>query len=205
MFTGLIRHRGVLKNSLKKDGLLSLEIENLELAKTCHVKDSISVNGICLTISEIKDNLLKFELVEETQIRTTALDWQIGQLLHLEPAMKLTDRLDGHLVSGHIDTTVALFKKEVQPDALIIFFKLPLTWSPLVIEKGSIAIDGVSLTVGQLEELSDHSVIFSCWLIPTTVKNTHFSDLAIGQKVNLEFDLLAKYVQKHLKRDYLES
>lgn len=205
MFTGLIRHRGVLQNSLKEDGLLSLEIENPELAKSCLVKDSINVNGICLTISEIKNNLLKFDLVEETQNRTTARDWKIGQSLHLEPAMKLNDRLDGHLVSGHIDTTVPLLQKEVQPDALILYFKLPSTWSALVIEKGSIAIDGVSLTVAQLEEQNDQSVTFSCWLIPTTVENTHFSDLTIGQRVNLEFDLLAKYIQKNLKRAHLES
>ncbi|MGA0798170.1 MAG: riboflavin synthase [Candidatus Nanopelagicales bacterium] len=205
MFTGLIRHRGILINSVKENELLILEIENLELAKTAKVKDSINVNGICLTISEIKNNLMSFELVEETQKRTTAIDWTSNQFLHLEPAMSLSDRLDGHLVSGHIDTTVSLIEKIEQPDALILWFKVPAAWNGLLIEKGSVAIDGVSLTVAQLLERADDSVDFSVWLIPTTVENTNFSQLKVGDKVNIEFDLVAKYILKNLKRTKLES
>ena len=205
MFTGLIRHRGILINSVKENELLILEIENLELAKTAKVKDSINVNGICLTISEIKNNLMSFELVEETQNRTTAIDWTSNQFLHLEPAMNLSDRLDGHLVSGHIDTTVSLIEKIEQPDALILWFKVPAAWNGLLIEKGSVAIDGVSLTVAQLLEIADDSVDFSVWLIPTTVENTNFSQLKVGDKVNIEFDLVAKYILKNLKRTTLES
>lgn len=205
MFTGLIRHRGVLKNSFKIKGLLILEIANLELSQSSAPKDSISVNGICLTISEIQNDLMKFELVEETQKRTTAAEWKPGQILHLEPAMQLSDRLDGHLVTGHIDTVVPLIKKEKQNDSFILYFQVPSTWASLVIEKGSIAIDGVSLTVTQTNESSGGSVIFSCWLIPTTVENTHFSQLETGNRVNLEFDLVAKYIQKNFKRAYLES
>ncbi|MGA0129827.1 MAG: riboflavin synthase [Candidatus Nanopelagicales bacterium] len=205
MFTGLIRHRGILINSVKENELLILEIENLELAKTAKVKDSINVNGICLTISEIKNNLMSFELVEETQKRTTAIDWTSNQFLHLEPAMSLSDRLDGHLVSGHIDTTVSLIEKIEQPDALILWFKVPAAWNGLLIEKGSVAIDGVSLTVAQLLEIADDSVDFSVWLIPTTVENTNFSQLKVGDKVNIEFDLVAKYILKNLKRTTLES
>lgn len=205
MFTGLIRHRGILINSVKENELLILEIENLELAKTAKVKDSINVNGICLTISEIKNNLMSFELVEETQKRTTARNWTSNQVLHLEPAMSLSDRLDGHLVSGHIDTTVSLIEKIEQPDALILWFKVPAAWNGLLIEKGSVAIDGVSLTVAQLLERADDSVDFSVWLIPTTVENTNFSQLKVGDKVNIEFDLVAKYILKNLKRTKLES
>ncbi|MGA1082131.1 MAG: riboflavin synthase [Candidatus Nanopelagicales bacterium] len=205
MFTGLIRHRGILINSVKENEVLVLEIENLELAKTAKVKDSINVNGICLTISEIKNNLMSFELVEETQNRTTAIDWTSNQFLHLEPAMSLSDRLDGHLVSGHIDTTVSLIEKIEQPDALILWFKVPAAWNGLLIEKGSVAIDGVSLTVAQLLEIADDSVDFSVWLIPTTVENTNFSQLKVGDKVNIEFDLVAKYILKNLKRTTLES
>ena len=205
MFTGLIRHRGILINSVKENELLILEIENLELAKTAKVKDSINVNGICLTISEKKNNLMSFELVEETQKRTTARNWTSNQFLHLEPAMSLSDRLDGHLVSGHIDTTVSLIEKIEQPDALILWFKVPAAWNGLLIEKGSVAIDGVSLTVAQLLERADDSVDFSVWLIPTTVENTNFSQLKVGDKVNIEFDLVAKYILKNLRRTKLES
>ena len=205
MFTGLIRHRGILINSVKDNELLTLEIENSELTKTAKVKDSINVNGICLTISEIKNNLMSFELVEETQKRTTARNWTSNQVLHLEPAMSLSDRLDGHLVSGHIDTTVSLIEKIEQPDALILWFKVPAAWNGLLIEKGSVAIDGVSLTVAQLLERADDSVDFSVWLIPTTVENTNFSQLKVGDKVNIEFDLVAKYILKNLKRTKLES
>lgn len=205
MFTGLIRHRGILINSVKENELLTLEIENSELAKTVKVKDSINVNGICLTISGIKNNLMCFELVEETQKRTTARNWTSNQFLHLEPAMCLSDRLDGHLVSGHIDTTVSLIEKIEQPDALILWFKVPAAWNGLLIEKGSVAIDGVSLTVAQLLERDEESVDFSVWLIPTTVENTNFSQLKVGDKVNIEFDLVAKYILKNLKRTNFES
>lgn len=205
MFTGLIRHRGILINSVKENELLTLEIENSELARTAKVKDSINVNGICLTITGIKNNLMCFELVEETQKRTTARNWTSNQFLHLEPAMSLSDRLDGHLVSGHIDTTVSLIEKIEQPDALILWFKVPAAWNGLLIEKGSVAIDGVSLTVAQLLERDDESVDFSVWLIPTTVENTNFSQLKVGDKVNIEFDLVAKYILKNLKRAKLES
>ncbi len=205
MFTGLIRHRGILINSVKENELLTLEIENSELARTAKVKDSINVNGICLTITGIKNNLMWFELVEETQKRTTARNWTSNQFLHLEPAMSLSDRLDGHLVSGHIDTTVSLIEKIEQPDALILWFKVPAAWNGLLIEKGSVAIDGVSLTVAQLLERDDESVDFSVWLIPTTVENTNFSQLKVGDKVNIEFDLVAKYILKNLKRTNFES
>lgn len=205
MFTGLIRHRGILINSVKENELLTLEIENSELARTAKVKDSINVNGICLTITGIKNNLMCFELVEETQKRTTARNWTSNQFLHLEPAMSLSDRLDGHLVSGHIDTTVSLIEKIEQPDALILWFKVPAAWNGLLIEKGSVAIDGVSLTVAQLLERDDESVDFSVWLIPTTVENTNFSQLKVGDKVNIEFDLVAKYILKNLKRKNFES
>ncbi len=205
MFTGLIRHRGILINSVKENELLTLEIENSELARTAKVKDSINVNGICLTITGIKNNLMWFELVEETQKRTTARNWTSNQFLHLEPAMSLSDRLDGHLVSGHIDTTVSLIEKIEQPDALILWFKVPAAWNGLLIEKGSVAIDGVSLTVAQLLERDDESVDFSVWLIPTTVENTNFSQLKVGDKVNIEFDLVAKYILKNLKRKNFES
>ncbi len=205
MFTGLIRHRGILINSVKENELLTLEIENSELARTAKVKDSINVNGICLTITGIKNNLMCFELVEETQKRTTARNWTSNQFLHLEPAMSLSDRLDGHLVSGHIDTTVSLIEKIEQPDALILWFKVPAAWNGLLIEKGSVAIDGVSLTVAQLLERDDESVDFSVWLIPTTVENTNFSQLKVGDKVNIEFDLVAKYILKNLKRTNFES
>lgn len=200
MFTGLIRHRGILKNSVKKNQLLILDIENPELAKIAKVKDSINVNGICLTISAIRDNLMTFELVEETQNRTTVKNWASGQVLHLEPAMSLSDRLDGHLVSGHIDTTVALVEKIEKPDALVLKFRVPTAFSGLIIEKGSIAIDGVSLTVAELIEDHDGSCLFSVWLIPTTVENTNFSHLTEADRVNIEFDLVAKYILKNLKR-----
>lgn len=205
MFTGLIRHRGILINSVKDNELLTIEIENSELTKTAEVKDSINVNGICLTISQIRNNVMTFELVEETQKRTTARDWTNNQVLHLEPAMSLSDRLDGHLVSGHIDTTVTLIEKIEQPDALILWFQVPAAWNGLLIEKGSVAIDGVSLTVAQLLERANGCVDFSVWLIPTTVENTNFSQLKVGDKVNIEFDLVAKYILKNLKRAKLES
>lgn len=205
MFTGLIRDIGVLKKSFIDKNLLILDVENEHLSAVSKVKDSITVNGICLTISEINKAKLRFELVEETQNRTTALSWKENQLLHLEPAMRLTDRLDGHLVSGHIDTTLPLKERIVHDDALELIFELPNEFTGLVIEKGSVAIDGVSLTIASLETKSDAQEVFSVWLIPTTLENTNLGSIKIGDRVNIEFDQMGKYVKKNIQRISLEN
>jgi riboflavin synthase len=199
MFTGLIRHTGEIVR-IDKSNDFSIDIKSAELALTSRVGDSISVNGICLTISNISDELLTFDLVGETVNRTTANNWQIGQFVHLEPAMLLSDRLDGHLISGHIDSVVALAAKEQKAQALALSFYLPKDLEGYVIEKGSVTLDGVSLTVAALNTDEAANTVFSVWLIPTTIEKSHLSELRVGDEINLEVDLIGKYVVQNLKR-----
>ena len=199
MFTGLIRHTGEIVN-IDRSNDFSIDIRSAELALTTKVGDSISINGICLTISNISNELLSFDLVGETVNRTTAKSWQIGQIVHLEPAMLLSDRLDGHLISGHIDSVVALAAKEQKAQTLVLSFYLPRDFEGYVIEKGSVTLDGVSLTVSALKIDESANTVFSVWLIPTTIEKTHLSELKVGDEINLEVDLIGKYVVQNLKR-----
>jgi riboflavin synthase len=205
MFTGLIRHLGEITSLNKGADILSICVESPQLALITHPKDSISVNGLCLTISEVDQNKLYFDLVQETIDRSTAKKWKIGQVLHLEPAMRLGDRLDGHLVSGHVDGVVKVLSVEKRDESKVISFSLPENLSGYVIEKGSVTIDGVSLTVASNENVGSDNELFTVWLIPTTLQNTNLDSLNTNDEVNLEVDLIGKYVLKNIKRSVYES
>lgn len=205
MFTGLIRHLGEITSLTKGKDLLTLHIESPELADILKPKDSISVNGICLTINAIDKSKLCFDLLQETTDRSTVKNWKIGQRLHLEPAMVLGDKLDGHLVSGHIDAAIKVVSVKRREDSLILGFLLPARLSGYVIEKGSVALDGVSLTVASIESFDNDDEIFTVWLIPTTLQSTILHSLKENDEVNLEVDLIGKYVVKNIKRSIYES
>lgn len=162
--------------------------------------DSISVDGICLTAISIENNQLGFNMVEETLNRTNARNWNIGDKVHLERAMTLNDRLDGHLVSGHIDAAIKVLSIESNAEAVIVSFELPVAIKGYIVEKGSVTINGVSLTVAQLDESSDSIGSFSVWLIPATLEKTNLANLNIGDLVNLEVDLIGKYVVQNLRK-----
>ncbi len=205
MFTGLIRYMGEITNLNKGPDTLSLGVKSSELAKITKIKDSISVNGICLTIAENDKSQLQFDLVQETIDRSTVKNWKIGQFLHLEPAMQLGDRLDGHLVSGHVDAVIRVLSVEKREESKVVRFLLPEDLSRYVIEKGSVTLDGVSLTVASNEDIGTGRELFSVWLIPTTLENTNLDLLSVNDEVNLEVDLIGKYVAKNIKRSVYES
>jgi riboflavin synthase len=200
MFTGLIRHTGEIVNINEANDFISVEVKCQELAITSEIGDSISVDGICLTISKLNNENLAFDLVSETLKRTNAKNWKVGRIVHLEPAMQLQTRLDGHLISGHIDTLVPVMEVNQKPNALMMSFALPKEFEGYVIEKGSVTLDGVSLTVSDLSIDGEGQAIFSVWLIPTTMEKTHLAELKVGDEVNLEVDLIGKYVVQNLKR-----
>ena len=186
MFTGLIEKITKVKNisfdSLGAKIFFETDFENVKIG------DSIAINGVCLTITSITNNLFSADIMIETLNHTNLKHLKAGDEINLERAMKLSDRLDGHIVSGHIDC-IATTKSIINEG-----FSKKITFlcdTNLIIKKGSIAINGTSLTVSNVEENC-----FEVSLIPETLKNTNLKNLKIGDFVNIEYDLFAKYIQK---------
>jgi len=196
MFTGIIETIGEVR-SLKKEGD-NLHIEIISsLTPELKVDQSIALNGVCLTIVKIKEESYVVTAIKETIDKTNIRDLVNGNLVNLERAMKLGDYLDGHLVQGHIDQT-GVCKEIVYVDGSHYFtFQYSDEYGNITIEKGSITINGVSLTVVKSKENE-----FSVAIIPYTYDNTNFKELKINIKVNLEFDIVGKYLKKLTKRSF---
>ena len=193
MFTGIVQAIGKLK---KGNPLLIIEI--LDQPFDMQIGDSIAVDGICLTVKEISNNQFKVDVSEETLKKTTLGEKSnINQIVNLEPALRISDRLGGHIVSGHID---GLGKVE-NIEKLEKSWLLSIQWqnkkfSKYIVDKGSICVNGISLTIAKSENEGE---IFTIAIIPHTWENTNLKNLAIGDSVNLEGDALIKYVEKLLK------
>lgn len=186
MFTGLIEEVSKVKEIVFNSSGAKIEFvadfENVEIG------DSIAINGVCLTMTSINKNVFSADVMNETLKISNLSKLKAGDEINLERAMKLSDRLDGHIVSGHIDC-VANVKSIIQDGfSKRIIFNCN---TDLIIKKGSIAINGVSLTVSNIDNNG-----FEVSLIPETMKNTNLNNLKIGDIVNIEYDLFAKYVQK---------
>jgi riboflavin synthase len=193
MFTGIVEATGKLDTLSKIDGGgFGLEIETPfsgELAPGA----SLAVNGCCLTVTEIIQSRLRFDVLGETLARTNLGDLRQGDLVNLERPMAANGRFDGHLVQGHIDTTAAVLTLGRNGSDHRIEVELPRAFQQYVVFKGSVAVDGISLTVAEL-----HPGSFVLWIIPHTWEVTNLHRLAPGIRVNLEFDLIAKYVERML-------
>jgi riboflavin synthase len=200
MFTGLVAQRGrVLGDpapSAHGGVLLSLG-HGREVGERLSLGASLAVSGVCLTVIELAGDLgsSTVEMGEETLRRTTLGDLRDGAAVNLEPPLRLGDPLGGHWLQGHVDTTVELLEREDHADHAVMAFSLPAEMAPFVVEKGSVALDGVSLTVASLAPGR-----FGVWLIPHTLEVTTLGLLAVGDRVNFEADVLAKYVVANLKR-----
>lgn len=192
MFTGLIRYLGVLRNKESKDHLIELEIENKELVSDhLQLGDSVAVNGICLTVVAIAGNKFKVQAVSETQDRTTVIAWQIGQLLNLERPISMQSFLDGHLVTGHVDGVATITAMENRGQGKMIRLAIPKLYSKYIAEKGSVTLDGISLTVA--EKRDDYSLTVA--MIPHTFEQTAAQQWQVGSRLHLEVDLLARYLE----------
>ncbi|WP_339048382.1 riboflavin synthase [Candidatus Mesenet endosymbiont of Phosphuga atrata] len=195
MFKGIIYNIGIITNIFARDNLdkrFCIEAPNL---RSIEVGDSIACSGVCLTVVDIMDNKSFFVDVSEATFGVTNINsWHIGKRVNLEQAMRLSDRIDGHLVQGHVDDVATILSIEKRLDSHVIIFDYPERLSGFIIEKGSIALDGVSLTINSLKERE-----FSVNIIPHTWNNTTFKYNNINGKVNLEIDLIAKYINKYLK------
>ncbi|WP_157208347.1 riboflavin synthase [Mariniflexile maritimum] len=193
MFTGIIETMGVISN-LKTDlGNLNISIKS-SLTPELKIDQSVSHNGVCLTVTHINANEYTVTAIQETLDKTNLGHLKIGDKVNLERAMKLGDRLDGHMVQGHVDQTAVCTSIEEANGSWVFTFQYDATLNNITIEKGSITVNGTSLTVVNSKQNS-----FSVAIIPYTYNHTNFSTFKEGTLVNLEFDVLGKYVTKLLQ------
>jgi len=190
MFTGLVEETGVVEALHRRQGASRLIVAAERLAPECRAGESVAVNGCCLTVAAPPEGgRLEFDLLEETLRRTNL--GRGGPLVNLERALRVDGRLGGHFVQGHVDCTAAVRAWEAAGEDYRLEIELPREFARYVVEKGSIAVDGISLTVAAVGGES-----FTTWIIPHTRERTNLREAAAGGLVNLEFDLLAKYVER---------
>jgi riboflavin synthase len=194
MFTGIIAEIGRIKNIFSGIESKKLGIRAKRVLVGLQIGESININGACQTVIELRSDSFVVEAVKETLKRSNLGLLKKGDRVNLERALKLSDRLGGHLLSGHIDCTTEVKSINSDGDSMIFEFVLPSEYSGFIVEKGSIAIEGVSLTVAALKKSS-----FTVSIIPFTLKMTTLGDKKTGDRVNLEFDFLGKYVQRLLE------
>jgi riboflavin synthase len=192
MFTGIIENLAKIVAIENSQGNLNITLSS-SLASELKVDQSVSHNGICLTVVSINNDQYTVTAIEETINKTTINKWQKGDLINLERAMKIGDRLDGHMIQGHVDQIGKCIKSETKNGSWEYTIEYEKS-DNITVEKGSIAINGVSLTV--IDSMSNG---FKVAIIPYTYKHTSFQNLEKGNDVNLEFDILGKYLTKMAK------
>jgi riboflavin synthase len=195
MFTGIIESSATIQ-SVAPHGTGRTFWLNSPIAPELKVDQSLSHNGVCLTVEEITGDRFRVTAIEETLRKTTVGSWKTGTVLNLERCLMVNSRLDGHFVQGHVDTTGTCLNRETLDGSWEFTISFPPSFAALVIEKGSICVDGISLTAFAVTE---HS--FTIAIIPYTFNNTSIGSLTVGGRVNLEFDLFGKYIQRRLALD----
>lgn len=193
MFTGLVQDQGTLTHVTRKGDMVAT-IAPKAKKFTYGLGDSILCNGICLTVASMTGDGFTVSLSAETLRVTTAANWKEGDVINLEPSLAFGDKLGGHLVSGHVDAVAKALSNEKHGDSVKWTFELPASLQKFLAAKGSITIDGVSLTINEVTDKT-----FSVMIIPHTQGVTHFGFLKAGDSVNLEVDMLARYVARQLE------
>src|SRR6266487_3876989 len=200
MFIGIIEGTGIIKSTVKitdtkrnADSRIGIDLGKLN--RGSQVGDSVSVNGACLTITRIMKNIAYFEVVKETIKRTSLGMLQIGDYVNLERSLRLNDRIEGHIVLGHIDGVGRIEDIVKNPSGTKLLIKVNKEIAKFLVSKGSVAVDGISFTVVDISKNN-----FSIALVPHTLSITTFKSKSKGDKVNIEVDILSKYVAKFLPR-----
>lgn len=190
MFTGIIETLGIIEEITKEDGNIHLKVASA-IASELKIDQSVAHNGVCLTVIQCDEKSHVVTAIQETLDKTTLGAWKVGDVINLERAMKLGDRLDGHIVQGHVDQTGVCTSVEEANGSWVFTFEYDASLTNITIEKGSITVNGTSLTVVNSERNR-----FSVAIIPYTYEHTNFHTFKVGTKVNLEFDVIGKYVAR---------
>jgi len=191
MFTGIIQELGTIKKITQTESGKIFSVEATEVIKAKKIGDSIAINGACMTVTEIGDNHFTFQTIIESLENTNLQDLVENSAVNLEAALKFNDSLDGHLVQGHIDSIGIVDSLDIRENKTVLKIKFPIEIAGYLAFKGSITINGVSLTISRLEEDN-----FNVDLIPHTLEKTNLKQLKKGDKVNLETDLIARHIKR---------
>ena len=194
MFTGIISGTGkvqkIAKNT-KNRSAVKMTVNLGKCAKGLKIGQSVALNGVCLTVTKLSKNLGRFEMIDETTKKTDLGNLKIGSIVNVERSLKAGERLEGHFVLGHVDGVGTITKIQKKPKEVQVWFNVPKKLAKYIVNKGSIAIDGISLTVVEAKN-NNVSVCF----IPHTIQVTNFKTKKVGDKVNIETDILGKYILK---------
>ncbi|KAF0133523.1 MAG: riboflavin synthase [Candidatus Saganbacteria bacterium] len=190
MFTGIIEEIGIISSVVRNAKSLRLSVYAKKVLDDLKLGDSISVNGVCLTVSELGRNHFVVDVVEETLARSAFIKNRIGDKVNLERALLLTSRLGGHIMTGHIDCVAEIKGKIAKSSSFELILSIPKDYLKYIIQKGSIGVDGVSLTVVKLSADGAHAAI-----VPHTAQSTTLGQKNVGDKINVEVDVLPKYLE----------
>lgn len=196
MFTGIVEHLAKVKRVSLKAGGAELLLDIGDVAENLKLGESIAINGACLTVKEVKGTVAGFDVSSETLIKTTLGKLRNAEKVNIERALRVGDRLGGHFVTGHVDGIGTIKKKNQSADQCTMSFSVEKRFTDMMIEKGSVALDGISLTIVNVTDGT-----FSVALIPYTLTSTTLGLKKIGDQVNIEIDMLGKWVKKILKKE----
>ena len=194
MFTGIVEGVGKvldIKQNTKNRSAIQMTVDLGKNSKGLKLGQSVALNGVCLTVTKIDKSKCNFEMIEETTKKTDLGNLKVGGIVNVERSLKVGERLEGHFVLGHVDGVGIIKKIEKKPKEVQIWFEVPKNLARFVVQKGSIAIDGISLTVVDVKKN-----LASVCLIPHTIDVTNFSTRKVGDKINIETDILGKYLLK---------
>jgi len=194
MFTGIIETLGKVYALTKKGSNTEIEIQS-EFSQSLKIDQSVSHNGVCLTVTQINGNIHKVVAVEETMFKSNLGNLSIGEFVNLERAMQANQRMDGHIVQGHVDDIVECVEIKEADGSWYFTFTYPKEQEHLLVNKGSVCINGVSLTL-----INPEKGMFTVAIIPYTFEHTTFKYLKIGDLANIEYDILGKYVARYMEK-----
>lgn len=196
MFTGIIEHLGKVKQAKRQANSVTIIVDIGPLSDNVSSGDSIAINGACLTVTQIKDSEVNFDVSAETLSKTTVGELKVSDNVNIERSLKIGDKLGGHFVTGHVDGVGVINKIDNEVGQCTMWFSVSEELANMMIKKGSVAIDGISLTIVELREK-----LFSVALIPYTLEATTLGFKKVGQRVNIETDMLGKWVKRILTTD----
>ncbi|WP_301924500.1 riboflavin synthase [Ferruginibacter sp.] len=188
MFTGIIETTGIIKDIFSSGTNKTFWVQSA-LAHQLTIDQSVAHNGVCLTVEEVKDGLYRITAIEETLLKTNLTGWKINTVVNIERCMQMNGRIDGHIVQGHVDTVATCIENIAKDGSWEYQFEFDKKFGALIIEKGSIALNGISLTIFNVKENG-----FTVAIIPYTYHHTNMQYLKQGDKINIEFDMIGKYV-----------